>query len=181
MPIEPPADVRIVSAEREDADALAELWVELASDQREHGSHLLPEENRTRIREALLQHVVTDTIFVARRRADEGDAENAEDAEDTVIGFVSFGLESERYRQDVSRGIVHNIYVRPADRGEGIGTALLDAAESALADRGADTVGLQAMASNEKAREFYRRNGYEPHRVEFEKTTESDSLTTDDG
>lgn len=180
MAPEPPADVRIESAEREDADALAARWVELAKDQREHGSHLLPEENRTQIREALLQHVVTDTVLVARRPASDGD-EDGENQEEAMVGFVSFGLESERYRQDVRRGIVHNIYVRPADRGVGIGSALLEAAEAALAERGADTVGLQAMASNESARAFYEQNGYAPHRVEYEKTIESDSLTTDDG
>jgi ribosomal protein S18 acetylase RimI-like enzyme len=165
---DPPADVAIGFADSGDAGAIADLWVDLATDQRQHGSHLLPEENRTRVRETMLKHVVTDTALVARR-------------DDEVVGFVTFGQESESFQQDVSRGIVHNIYVRSGHRGEGVGSGLLDTAEEVLASRGVDTLSLQAMAPNEAARAFYRRHGYEPHRVELEKPAESDSLTTDDG
>lgn len=162
-----PADVAIGSADSDCVDELADRWVELARDQRRHGSHLLPAENRTRVREAMLRHVVGDTVRVARRDGD-------------VVGFVTFGQESEHYQQDVTRGIVHNIYVAAGHRGEGVGSALLAAAEDSLADRGVDAVALQAMASNEAARAFYRTNGYDPHRVELEKSVESDTLTTDD-
>ena len=162
-----PPDVAVEFANSLDADDVADLWVELAEDQRQHGSNLLPEANRTRVHETILKHVVTNTALVARRG-------------DDVVGFVTFGPESERFRQDVTRGIVHNIYVQEGYRGEGIGTALLSTAEETLVDRGVDTLSLQAMAANEAARSFYRRHGYEPHRVEFEKSAESDSLTTDD-
>lgn len=168
MTDEAPGDVAIEAAESDDVDALADLWVELARDQRRHGSHLLPEENRARVREAMLRHVVSDTARVARRDGD-------------IVGFVTFGRESEHYRQDTTRGIVHNIYVAADHRYEGIGSALLAAAERTLASRGVDVVGLQAMATNEAAREFYRANGYDAHRVELEKPVESDTLTTDDG
>ena len=162
-----PSGVTVESANSLDADGIADLWVELAEDQRQHGSSLLPEANRTRVHETMLKHVVTNTALVAR-------------LEDDVIGFVTFGQESERFRQDVTRGIVHNIYVQKDHRGKGIGTVLLSTAEETLVDRGVDTLSLQAMAANDAAREFYRRHGYEPHRVEFEKSAESDSLTTDD-
>lgn len=162
-----PADVAVEFANSLNADDIADLWVDLAKDQRQHGSNLLPEPNRTRVHETMLKHVVTNTALVARRG-------------DDVVGFVTFGPESERFQQDVTRGIVHNIYVQEDYRGEGIGTALLSTAEETLVDRGVDTLSLQAMAANEAARSFYRRHGYEPHRVEFEKSAESDSLTTDD-
>ena len=123
----------------------------------------------------MLQHAVTDTVLVARD-IDEG--KTTDDGE--PVGFITFGRESEEYTQDVARGIVHNIYVREGDRGVGVGTALLSAVERILGERGADAVALQAMAANEAARRFYRRNGYEAHRVELEKPLESDSLTTDD-
>lgn len=164
---ERPEDVDVTPIDSGDAELLADLWVELAADQRQHGSHLLAESNRRRIREAMLQHVVTDTALVARR---EGD----------VVGFVSFGRESESFEQDLTRGTVHNIYVRSGHRGEGIGSALLSRAEATLVERGVDAVCLQAMATNNEARGFYRRHGYDPHRVELEKPIESDSLTTDD-
>ena len=168
MSPDPPADVAVGFADSADAAALADLWVGLATDQRRHGSHLLPEENRTRVRETMLRHAVTDTALVARRDGE-------------VVGFVTFGQETESFEQDVTRGVVHNIYVRAGDRGEGIGSELLATAEEVLVSRGVDTLSLQAMAPNDAARTFYRRHGYEPHRVELEKPAESDTLTTDDG
>lgn len=157
-----------MSIERPDTDAadeLADLWVALARGQRAHGSHLLSGENRARIREAIGRHIVTGGLLVAR----DGD---------DIVGFVMFSPESNEYEQDVTRGVVHNIYVREAHRGAGLGADLLAAAEDALRERGADTVTLEVMADNEDARRFYRSQGYTPHRVEMEKPldgTESDT------
>jgi ribosomal protein S18 acetylase RimI-like enzyme len=84
-----------------------------------------------------------------------------------------FDLESGAYEQDDTRGVIHNLYVRPGHRDEGVGAALLDAAEEALTDSGADVVTLEAMADNEAAKRFYRRHGYDTHRVTLEKRTET--------
>ena len=144
-------------------DEITSLWVDLVDSQRIHGSHILPEENRATARDAVLRHTVADELLVAV-------------AEGSTLGFVMFTVESGEYHQDRTRGLIRNIYVRPDDRNRGIGTALLEAAESHLADRDADTVALEVMADNEPARRFYRRHGYEPHRVSLEKPTESDTL-----
>jgi ribosomal protein S18 acetylase RimI-like enzyme len=150
--------MRIEAATAEDVDALVDQWVELASDQRAHGTHILAEENRERIRETFLRRVVTGELLVAR--------------EDGLLGFVSFAMEPGDFADDCERGVVSNLYVRPDGRDEGVGAALLSAAEDALADAGADAVALEAMAKNEAARRFYRRQGYEPLRVELEKSLE---------
>ena len=165
--VEAPPGYTVDRLDTDDAGTAAALWVELAAGQRDHGSHLLAPANRQRVRETMLRHAAAATAFVARDGTD-------------VVGFVTFGTESEGYAQDVDRGVVHNLYVRPTDRGDGVGSALLAAAEAALADRGVGTVALRAMADNEAARRFYHRHGYEPHRVELEKSVESDTLTTDD-
>ena len=165
---EPPADVTIEPADSDDATALAELWTELAADQRRHGSHLLAEPNRSAIRETMLQHIVGGTALIARR-------------DGAIAGFVTFDIESERYRQDVSRGIIHNVYVRERDRGEGIGHELLSEAEASLRAEAVDAVALRAMAANDAARRFYRRHGYEPHRVELEKPINSDTQRPNGG
>ena len=149
------------------ADEIAELWVELATDQRDYGSHLLPEANRARIREAVVRHAVTDSLLVAR-------------VDGELAGIVMFSVESGSYEQDVRRGIVENLFVVPTHRREAVGTHLLEAAESALAERGADVVALEAMAANESARAFYTELGYEPHRLEFEKALESDTHSRSD-
>lgn len=151
-----------VTVERPDVsevDALVDLWAALAVDQRTHDSHLLPDANRPAIRDALARHAVTGGVQVARHDGE-------------IVGFVTFGTEAGAYEQDVSRGVVRNVFVRPAYRGQGIGSRLMDVAESALESVGATVVSLEAMAANDRARAFYRARGYEPHRVQFEKRLE---------
>lgn len=148
--------IEIDRPEPDEVDALVELWVALASDQRTHGSHILPEPNRGVIRDSLARRAVTGGLRAARHGEE-------------VVGFVSFELERGAYDSDETRGIVRNVYVDPAYRGRGVGSDLLDAAEAALVDAGATVVALEAMADNDRARGFYRCRGYAPHRVQFEK------------
>lgn len=162
------ADVRIEKPEMEEADALADLWVDLAREQRAYGSHLLPAANRSAIHDAIAHHVVVDGILVAR----------ADDA--TVLGFVMFGPVSGSYEEDVSRGVVRNLFVRPGHRDEGVGTTLLAAAEDALAGEGFSVVTLEAMAANDDAVRFYRRHGYETTRVEMEKRLDAGDADDED-
>ena len=144
------------------AGAVADLWVELAHEQRAFGSHLRGDANRATIREAIVRDIIAGGLLVAR--------ENSE-----IVGFVMFGPESERFEQDVSRGVVRNIVVRPEHRNAGIGADLLAAAEAELAAAGFDVVSLSALFENRAARRFYARQGYEPHRIDLEKRLESDT------
>lgn len=142
------------------AEQLTDLWVALAEGQRSFGSHLLVEENREVARESLLRHALTGGLLVARE-------------DETLLGFVSFYPEGGSFRQDAQRGIVENIYVVPERRGEGVGSALLEAAETDLREQGAEVLALEAMADNEAALAFYRRHDYAPHRVELERETDT--------
>ncbi|MEF8774979.1 MAG: GNAT family N-acetyltransferase [Haloarculaceae archaeon] len=148
-------------------DELAGLWVDLAESQRGHDSHIQPAANRPRIRQAIAEHLVQDRVLVAR-----------EDGE--VLGFVMYTIERPAYNQDVHRGVVENLYVRPERRSEGIGSALLEAAEDALADQGLDAITLEVMARNDGARRFYRRAGYEVRRVQLEKSLGTDTTSRGD-
>jgi ribosomal protein S18 acetylase RimI-like enzyme len=156
-----------------DVDAVADLWVELADGQRDFGSHLLAGENRDRVTEAVARSAVAGELLVARAEGDE----MARTGRDGIVGFLTFAVESDTYEQDVTRGVVQNIYVVPDARSEGIGSDLLAEAERRMAAGGADAVSLDVMADNDAARRFYRRHGYSPHRVELEKSVESDTLT----
>mgnify|MGYP000642798532 CR=1 FL=1 len=158
----------IVAPDTSLAAEITELWVTLAEGQREHDSHLLTEENRTRIRESVVRHIVTDTLLVAR----DGD---------DLAGFVMFSVESGTFEQDVRRGVVENLFVAESYRNEDLGGELLAAAEATLAERDVDVVALEAMWDNESARSFYRERGYEPHRIELEKPLENDSHSRDGG
>ncbi|MFB6185191.1 MAG: N-acetyltransferase family protein [Haloarculaceae archaeon] len=153
-------DVHTAGTDR--VEDLTDCWVALAREQRQYDSHLRADANRASIRESMVRHAVADRALVA---VEDGD----------VLGFVTFDVETGHYEQDVERGIVEHLFVVPDRREEGIGTRLLSAAETALADRGVDVVALDAMADNEAARRFYRRHGYEPHRVTIEKSIESDT------
>lgn len=159
--------MRIEAPAMEEIDEIADRWVDLARGQRAHGSHLLAERNRSSIRDTLARNVIADGVLVAR--------------DPDIVGFVTFGPETGAYEEDVDRGVVQNLYVRPDRRDEGLGARLLDAAEERLADAGADVVSLEAMAENADARRFYERNGYRPHRVELEKRLESDTDTKEGG
>jgi ribosomal protein S18 acetylase RimI-like enzyme len=151
----------------DDADVVADLWVSLADEQAQYGSHVLAERNRRAIRDEAARHAATDRLFVAR--------------DDGVVGFVTFGVEENSYGTDVVKGVVENLYVRPDYRNRGLGSDLLSTAERHLRDCGADVVSLQTMADNEAARRFYRRHGYGPHRVELEKPAESDNHSKEGG
>ncbi len=148
-----------------DLEPLADLWVDLAADQRRHGSHLVAGDNRETARDALARQVATDGLRVA-------------DA-DGVVGFVTFEIERGRYEQDLTRGLVHDLYVAPGWRGDGLGGRLLDAAERALIEAGAAAVAVEALAANEAARRLYRRRGYETRRVEMERQLTNDTDTSD--
>ena len=162
--------MHVTAATAEDVDAVADLWVDLATDQRDHGSTLLASANLTAVRESIARHVFSGEVFLARANAPADDEETRHD----LLGFVSFSLEHGGYERDRRRGVVENLYVVPEHRGEGIGSALLDAAERALAESGAETVALEALVDNERARAFYRDHGYDPNRVELTKPISGD-------
>jgi ribosomal protein S18 acetylase RimI-like enzyme len=140
-----------------DVEAVTELWVDLAEGQRAFGSDLLSEGNRTTVRETLARQAVTGGLLVARE-------------DDRIVGFVTFEPEQGGFEKRVAVGVVQNIYVVPERRGEGIGSELLARAERQLRVDGAEAITLEAMADNERARAFYRRHGYRPHRVAMRKS-----------
>lgn len=168
-----PPDIVVERGETADAEAVADCWVALAEDQQAYGSRLYADRNRSAARETALRHAVTGGLFVARRVA-EGRSEGAADESDgdgdgDVVGFVTASRATGEFVEAEERGVVRNIYVRPAERGRGIGTALLAAAESHLAEQGVSVVSLEVMAENDAARRFYRRHGYDDHRLELRK------------
>ncbi|MFB6141013.1 MAG: GNAT family N-acetyltransferase [Halosimplex sp.] len=146
----------------EQAEDVADMWVALADEQTQYDSHVLGDRNRSVVADELTRHAVTDRLVVAR---DGGDC----------VGFVMFALDRGSYEMDVTQGVVENLYVVPERRNRGVGGQLLETAERRLEDLGADTVVLEAMAENLAARRFYRRHGYDTHRVQMEKPLETDT------
>lgn len=154
--------VQISDIEPDETDRLVDHWVDLADDQQSYGSHLVGEENRNRVTRLCSRFAATDQLLVARKAPDDDDPR-------AIVGFVMWRFDTGGYVTDCTRGVIENIYVRPDARGQGIGTRLLAAAEGRLDAAGADVVSLEALAENDRAKRFYRRQGYEPHRIQFEK------------
>ncbi|MFP8888778.1 GNAT family N-acetyltransferase [Natrialbaceae archaeon A-CW2] len=152
----PPADIDIERATTEDLEAVADAWVRLARDQASYGSHVLAEPNRQTMLATLGAYQVDGGLLVARET-------------ETIVGFASVTVEHGSLTLDCTRGLLSNLYVEPEYRGRGIGTALLEAAENELRERGVDVCTLEAMARNESACRFYREAGYDSFRIGFER------------
>ena len=156
-----PETVEISPVDTSDIETVVELWLALVRSQQQYGTHLKGEANKHRVQQALARYAASDRLLVATHHSDE-----------TPIGFVMFRVEQQNYAVDVSRGLIENLYVSQEHRGACIGSALIERAESALAERAVEVIGIEAMAANEFVHELYRRHGYEPHRMVFEKSIE---------
>lgn len=62
------------------------------------------------------------------------------------------------------------LYVAPAHRRQGIGTALMDLAQAWATEQGYPKIGLQVFAENQAAVSLYNRLGYQPQSVLMLKT-----------
>ncbi len=157
----------IERASQDDIEAVTTLWVRLARDQRTYDSSVRAVANRETMRETLAAHQINDGLLVARLGS-------------TVVGFASFAVEHGSLELDATRGHLSNLYVDPAFRNHGIGTALLEAVEDALADQGIDILLLEVMADNEAARRFYARKGYDDFRVTMQRSLEGEDSSEND-
>ncbi|OVE86451.1 GNAT family N-acetyltransferase [Natronolimnobius baerhuensis] len=161
----------IAYATSDDLEAVTDRWVDLARGQRAYGSSIYADDNRETMSETLAAHQFTDSLLVAR-------------LEGNLVGFASFSLEQGALELETTRGMLSNLYVDPAYRGRGIGTALLEAVEAEVADRGADVLRLEVMAANEDARRFYRNHGYDAVRMTMDRTlgaqSENDTHSKED-
>ena len=157
----------IEHASPDDVDAVTTLWIRLARDQRTYDSSVRAGANRETMRETLAAHQINDGLLVARLGGD-------------VVGFASFAVEHGSLELDATRGHLSNLYVDPDFRNHGIGTALLEAVEDALTDRGIDVLLLEVMAENEAARRFYARQGYDDFRVTMQRSLEGEESSEND-
>lgn len=159
-----------------ECEAVLDCWVALAREQRERGSTIAADPNREAMHATLLEKIATGDLLVARpaHGKTDGGTDEPDDPPDAIRGFVTFEVVRGRYAETADRGRIGNLWVAPEHRGHGIGTHLLAAAEDRLADAGVEVVGLEALAENDAAREFYRDRGYGPHRVEYRRRIETD-------
>lgn len=90
-----------------------------------------------------------------------------------VIGYTYAGLEGNDYMSlRGPAGVLHDIVVDPAQRGQGVGRMLLDATIAALKARGAPRVVLSTAEKNDEAQRLFDRAGF--RRTMIEMTRELD-------
>lgn len=123
---------------------------------------ILPYENKTH-REKVIQ--LWKKVFGYQdKRNDPGLVIDKKLAVNDGLFFV--GIEEGRIAgtvmagYDGHRGWIYSLAVDPDEQKQGLGSALLDFAEQALAEIGCMKINLQILVSNGAVQEFYRKRGY---------------------
>lgn len=149
-------DVSLQRGRHELVDELEPLWLSLFRHHREVGpGPFIPEDQswprRRRVYEEVLEH--PDSFVVVARRATRpvGYAvvavhEGADDTWPTGDRFAE----------------VETLAVLPDERGQGLGTRLLDAVDEQLGELGITALFIAVMAGNDDALRFYERRGLYP-------------------
>ncbi len=102
------------------------------------------------------------TVMVAERAGD-------------VIGYAWAGIEGSDYMAlRGPAGVLYDIVVDPAHRGQGVGQLLLDDILATLSQRGAPRVVLSTAARNESAQGFFARSGFRETMIEMTREFSAD-------
>lgn len=99
-----------------------------------------------------------DLLNIRANYFDRGDSFwLAVDENDRVIGSVGFHFDSK-----CKTAVLHRLFVKCNRKRQGIGTALINTAETVLRSRGAKTVYVHLGSGEEwfESRYFYRKHGY---------------------
>ncbi len=83
----------------------------------------------------------------------------ATDEQNTVLGVAIVSLREELLSHEPSAHLEVLVIAKQAD-GQGLGKALLNAAEQAAQDNGAMSMTLHVFANNIRARHIYQKSGY---------------------
>ncbi len=85
-----------------------------------------------------------------------------------VIGYTYAGVEGNDYMSlRGPAGVLYDIVVDPAHRGQGVGRVLLDATLEALKAKGAPRVVLSTAERNEPAQRLFARSGFRRTMIEM--------------
>lgn len=90
----------------------------------------------------------------------------AEDGEGSLQGFVFCSIlrlaPEYTCRGEASVGYLNDLYVAPGARGKGLARKLTAYAENWLREQEVSVMELQVLGKNEKAQEFWKKQGMEP-------------------
>ncbi|MUG95172.1 GNAT family N-acetyltransferase [Scytonema sp. UIC 10036] len=105
-------------------------------------------------------------------------------SKESIIGFLVCFVEEldegdlhivERERK---YGYISDLYVLETMREAGVGAALMKAAENWFLDLKLEVVRVSLLCSNEKAAKFYRKAGYQPYEIVYEKQLQKERFVS---
>ncbi|MFP4590515.1 MAG: N-acetyltransferase family protein [Halobacteriales archaeon] len=152
--------MRYRTADVGDHDGVVDLWMVLAEEMLAYGSRIDPPGSRPAVASHLGERLADDRVIVA-------------DDEGSLVGLVVHARRDDPLVRTASVGVIEFLYVAPTHRGRGIGSALLERAESVLAPE-VDVVELEVLEANEDAIAFYEAHDYRPDRRTVVKALEPD-------
>ena len=157
---------RIEVADPKDRDAMLDLFPRLASFELPNGRNP--------------GHLWGGDAEMLRNWATTGDENTlvhvARTPDDTIVGVSMVTLRPELLSHAPSSHL-EAIAVSESTEGQGIGQALLEAAEAAARERGALSMSLHVFSTNERARKVYERAGYDEELVRCIKPFTKDALS----
>lgn len=106
--------------------------------------------------------------FLGEELAEDDAVVLVAERDEVVIGYVYAGLEAMSWKElRGPAGFIHDVVVEEAARGEGVASALLEAAARWLEERGAPRIMLWTAERNEGARRLFARLGFRPTMIEM--------------
>ena len=118
--------------------------------------------------------------FLGAQLADPDVVILAAERDGEVLGYTYAGVEGNDYMSlRGPAGVLYDIVVDPAQRGQGVGGMLLSATLAALEARGAPRVVLSTAERNEPAQRLFTRAGF--RRTMIEMTRETGGASGDSG
>ncbi|HEY2282110.1 MAG TPA: GNAT family N-acetyltransferase [Solirubrobacteraceae bacterium] len=142
------ADTLVRAAEPRDVPVLLELFGELA--EYEHLTHELRATEEGLAAALFGERPVAEALIAEKRDSESGGP--------AILGYALFFPTFSSFL--TSTGVwLEDLFVRPSDRGGGVGRALLSAVAARVRERGGERLEWAALDWNELALGFYRRMG----------------------
>ncbi len=146
--------LKIREAKRDDLDEIENMWYNLASDHQDMmRGYELSEDCRKNWRDFVEKGLDRKNMctFIA---LDHGE----------IVGFLNVVIrERLEIFKDKYMGMILDVFVKERKRGEGVGTALTERAETWIKEKGVTVAVLTVSPENDRAVEFWEQSGYETY------------------
>lgn len=159
-------DYEVRHAAEADGPELLEIWHGFTDYLSEYDEKYLHRENADERWLSYFEDQLVDSKYGTVVVADGGDE---------LLGALEARVEGNHpiFRLE-NHGFIHGHYVRPAHRGQGVGGALIDAAEAWFAEepRGVGFYRVRVMPGDDQAAAIYRDAGFQAVEHIYEKTVD---------